>query len=79
MVIRVLYPFDTQCSYRARKSAVAAAVVTAVAADGDGLEAVPFRTTSAQEGELDMVTGLYCGRSCCRCSLILKGLSHEVI
>jgi hypothetical protein len=67
MFIRALNPFDMQRSYRARKSAVDAAVVTAVAAGSDGLEDVPFRTTSSQEGKLDMVTGLYCSASCCRC------------
>ncbi len=57
-------PFDTQRSYRARKSAVGVAVITAVAAGGSGLDGVPFRTTSAQEGELE--TGMYCVTSCCR-------------
>ncbi len=42
-------------------------MVTAVAAGSDGLGDVPFRTTSGQEGELDTVTGLHCGASCCRC------------
>jgi hypothetical protein len=67
MFIRTLSPFDTQRSYRARKSVVADALETAVAAGGGGLDDVPFQTTSAQEGELDTVTGLYCGTSCCRC------------
>jgi hypothetical protein len=67
MFIWALNLFGTQRSYRVRKSAVAAAVVTAVAAGIDGLEVVLFQT-SGQEGELDMVTGLYYGASCCRCS-----------
>jgi hypothetical protein len=62
--MRALNPFDTQRSYRARNSAVAVAAITAVAAGGSGLDDVPFRTTSAQEGELE--TGMYCGTSCCR-------------
>jgi hypothetical protein len=62
MFIRALNPFDTQHSYRARKSAVAAVLVAAVAAGSDGLDDVPFRTTSAQEGELE--TGKHCGPSC---------------
>jgi hypothetical protein len=64
MFIRALSPFDTQHSYRARKSAAAAVVVAAVAAGGDGLEDVPFLTTSAQEGKLE--TGRHCGASCSR-------------
>jgi hypothetical protein len=64
MLMRAFNPFDTQRSYRVRKSAVAVAVLTAVAADGCGLDGVPFRTTSAQEGELE--TGTYCVASCCR-------------
>jgi hypothetical protein len=48
MLIRALNPFDTQLSYRSRKSAVAAVVVAAVAAGGDGLKDVPLLTTSAQ-------------------------------
>jgi hypothetical protein len=42
MFIRALNPFDRQRSYRARNSAVADAVETAVAAGGDGLDDVPF-------------------------------------
>ncbi len=53
MLIRALNPFDTQRSYRARKSAVDAVVVVTVAAGGDGLEDVLFLTTSAQVGELE--------------------------
>jgi hypothetical protein len=64
MLIRALNPFDTQRSYRARKSAVADAVVAAVAAGGDELEDVPLLTTSAQVGELE--TGRHCGASCGR-------------
>jgi hypothetical protein len=64
MLMRALNPFDTQSSYRARNSAVAVAVVTAVAAGGGGLDDVLFRTTSAQEGELE--TGMYYRTSCCR-------------
>jgi hypothetical protein len=64
MLMRALNPFDMQCSYRARNSAVAVAVITAVAAGGGGLHGVPFWTTSAQEGELE--TGTYCGMSCSR-------------
>jgi hypothetical protein len=64
MLIRALNPFDTQRSYRARKSALAAVVVAAVAAGGDGLEDVPLLTTSAQVGELE--TGRHCGASCSR-------------
>jgi hypothetical protein len=62
MLIWALSPFDTQCSYRARKSAVAAVVVAAVASGGDRLEDVPLLKTSAQEGELE--TGRHCGASC---------------
>jgi hypothetical protein len=64
MFKQTLNPFNTQRSYRARNSAVTAAVVTAVAAGGSGLDGVPFQTTSAQEGELD--TGICCRMSCCR-------------
>jgi hypothetical protein len=53
-------PFDIQRSYRARKSA--AVLVAVVAAGGGGLDDVPFRTTSAHEGELE--TGKHCGMSC---------------
>jgi hypothetical protein len=63
---RALRPFDTHRSYRAKKSAVAAAEVTAVVAGGGGLDDVPFRTTSAQEGESE--TGVHCNMSCCRLS-----------
>jgi hypothetical protein len=62
--MRALNPFDKQRSYRPRNSAVAVAVITAVAAGGGGLDGVPFRKTSAQEGELE--TGVYCVTSCCR-------------
>ncbi len=41
-------------------------MLTAVAAGSCGLEAVPLRTTSAQEGELETETGTYCVASCCR-------------
>ncbi len=64
MFKRALRPFDTHRSYRAKKSAVAAVEVTAVVAGGGGLDDVPFRTTSAQEGELE--TGVHCSTSCCR-------------
>ncbi len=67
MLIRVFRPLHTQRSYRARKSAVAAdvvAAVAAVAAGGGGLGGFPFRTTSAQEGELE--TGKSCEASCGR-------------
>jgi hypothetical protein len=57
----------TQRSHRTRKSAVAAAVLSAVAAGGDGLEPVLFRTTSAQEGDMHTVPELYCGASCRHC------------
>jgi hypothetical protein len=71
MIIWAFNPFETQWSYRTRKSAgvhtVADAVVYAVAAGGDELEPVPFWTTSAQEGELDMVAVLCCCGCCCRC------------
>ncbi len=63
MLMRAFSPFDTQRSYRVRKSAVDVAVLTVVAAGGCGLDGVPFRT-SAQEGELE--TGTYCMASCCR-------------
>jgi hypothetical protein len=66
MFKRALRPFDTHCSYRAKKSAVAAVKLTAVVAGSAGLDDVPFRTTSAQEGELE--TGVHCGTSCCRLS-----------
>ncbi len=55
MLMWAFTPLETQRSYRARKSAVVDAVVLAVAAGGDGLEHEPFRTTSAQGGELDMI------------------------
>jgi hypothetical protein len=45
MFIRALSPLDTQRLYRARKSAVVDAVITAVEAGsvgGDGFAAVPF-------------------------------------
>jgi hypothetical protein len=64
MFIQALSPFDTQRSYRARKSAVAAVVVAAVVAGDDGLNDVPLLTTSAQEG--DMETGRHCSTSCSR-------------
>jgi hypothetical protein len=64
MLIRALNPFDTQRSYRARKSAVADVVVAVVAAGGNELEDVPLLTTSAQVGELE--TGRHCGASCGR-------------
>jgi hypothetical protein len=41
MLMRALNPFDTQRSYRARKPAVAVAVLTAVAAGSGGLDGVP--------------------------------------
>jgi hypothetical protein len=63
MFKRALRPFDTHRSYRAKKSAVAAVVLAAVVAGGRGLEDVPFRTTSAQEGESE--TGVHCGTSWC--------------
>jgi hypothetical protein len=80
MLMRALNPFDMQRSYRARKSDVAVAVLTAVAAGGGGLDGVPFRTTSAQEGELE--TGTYCVTSCCRIGVDpparwLRPLSHR--
>jgi hypothetical protein len=59
MFKRALRPFNTHRSYRAKISAVAAVV-----AGGGGLEDVPFRTMSAQEGESE--TGVHCGTSCCR-------------
>jgi hypothetical protein len=71
MLIRALNPFDTQRSYRARKSAVAGVAVAAVAAGGDGLEDVPLLTTSAQVGELE--TGRHCGVSCGRLNVDLAG------
>jgi hypothetical protein len=64
MLKRAFRPFDTHRSYKAKKSAVAAVEVVAVVAGGGGLGDVPFRTTSAQEGELE--TGEHCGTSCCR-------------
>jgi hypothetical protein len=63
MLIRVLR-FDSQRSYRARKSAVAAVLVAAVAAGGGGLDDFLFRTMSAQEGELE--TGKLWETSCGR-------------
>jgi hypothetical protein len=42
MFKRALRPFDTHCSYRAQKSAVAAVEVTAVVAGSGGLDNVPF-------------------------------------
>jgi hypothetical protein len=64
ILIRALNLFDTQHSYRARKSAVAAVVVAAFAAGGDELEDVLLLTTSAQVSELE--TGRHCGASCGR-------------
>jgi hypothetical protein len=67
MLILALSPLDTQRLYRARKSAVVAAVEAAVPAGAlgsTGLAAVLFRTMSAQEGELGAVAELYCGASC---------------
>jgi hypothetical protein len=64
MLKRAFRPFDTHRSYNAKKSAVAAVEVVAVVAGGGGLGDVPFRTTSAQEGESE--TGVHCGTSCCR-------------
>jgi hypothetical protein len=66
MLILVLSPLDTQRLYRVRKSAVVDAVEAAFAAgavSGTGFAAVLFRTTSAQEGELDVVAELYCVRA----------------
>jgi hypothetical protein len=63
MFIRALRPFVIHRSCRARKSAVAAAEVTAVIAGGGGLDDVPFRMRSAQEGESE--TGVHYGMSCC--------------
>jgi hypothetical protein len=71
MLKRALNPFDTQRSYRARKSAVADVVVAAVAAGGYELEDVPLLTTSAQVGELE--TGRHCGVSCGRLNVDLAG------
>ncbi len=59
---RALRPFATHRSYRAKKSAVAAAELIAVVDGGGGRDDVPFRTTSAQEGESE--TGVHCGTSC---------------
>jgi hypothetical protein len=56
-------PFDMHRSYKAKKSAVAAVEVVAVVAGGGGLGGVPFRTTSAQEGESE--TEVHCGTSGC--------------
>jgi hypothetical protein len=55
MFIQALSLLDTQRSYRARKSAVSDAVVTAVVAGSNGLKVVLLKKISAQEGELDMV------------------------
>jgi hypothetical protein len=49
MFKRAFRPFVTHRSYRVRKSALAAAEVTAIIAGGGGLDDVPFRTMSAQE------------------------------
>ncbi len=57
MFKRAFKPFVTHRSYRAKKSAVAAVEITAVVAGGGGLSDVPFRTTSAQEGESE--TGVH--------------------
>jgi hypothetical protein len=64
MFIRALSLFDTQRLYRTRKSAVAAVLVAAVAAGGNGLNDFPLLTTSAREGELE--TGKHCDTSCSR-------------
>jgi uncharacterized membrane protein len=64
MLIRVFRPLHTHRSYRARKSAVAGVVVAVVAAGGGGFGGLPFRTTSAQEGESE--TGKSCGANCGR-------------
>jgi hypothetical protein len=55
MFIRVLKPLQLQRSYKAKKSAVVEAEALAVPAGGDVLRREPFRTTSAQEGELDPI------------------------
>jgi hypothetical protein len=55
MLIRVLKPLKLQRSYKAKKSAVVEAEALAVPVGGDELRREPFRTTSAQEGELDQI------------------------
>jgi hypothetical protein len=52
MFIRVLKPLELQRSYKPKKSAV---VEAEALAGGDVLRREPFRTTSAQEGELDPI------------------------
>ncbi len=42
MLKRALRPFDTHCSYKAKKSAVAAVEAVAVVDGGGGLGGVPF-------------------------------------
>jgi hypothetical protein len=71
MFKRAFRPFDTHRLYKAKKSNVAAVEVVAVVAGGGGLGDVPFRMTSAQEGESE--TGVQCGTSCCRLCENLAG------
>ncbi len=70
MLMRVFRPLHTHRSYKARKSTVAG-VVAVVVAGGGGLGGFPFRTTSAQDGELD--TEKSCKASCGRLAGDLAG------
>jgi type IV secretory pathway VirJ component len=56
MFMRVYSPLKMQQSYNARKSAV-----VDITAGGDGFRQVPLRTTSAQEGELDLILVVFWG------------------
>jgi hypothetical protein len=53
--MQVFNPLEMQWLYRARKSAVVEAEEIAVVAGNDGLRRGPLRTTSAQEGKLDLI------------------------
>jgi hypothetical protein len=55
MFIRVLKPLELQRSYKAKKSAAVETEALAVPAGRDVLRREPFRTTSAQEGEVDLI------------------------
>jgi hypothetical protein len=82
MFIRAFSLFNTQGSYRARKSAgMQRFVAFAVAAGGGGLEPVPFQTTSAQLGAVldadrlaEAEVWCCCG-CCCRCGTVPASLA----
>jgi hypothetical protein len=55
MFIRAFKPLEMHQSYMATKSAVVEAEAIAVTAGSDVLRRGLLRTTSAQEGELDLI------------------------